>query len=107
MEQRPAAGRRADPDIVIALVRGRALATAVPDALALVERFPLASAGWFAGDVLRGLMEVPGGFWGRHPDLYDRYRTALRAGAEARRRLPAGERMVFWSALDVSVVPPG
>src|SRR5918993_3696781 len=84
-------------DLLVALVHGSCLAAAVPLTLALVERDPLATAGYFRGDLLRGLMEVPGTFWGSYPRLYDRYQAALRAGAECRRSLPRDERMEFWS----------
>jgi hypothetical protein len=87
-------------ELLVALVHGWCLGAVVPLALARVERDPLASAGCFAGDIMRGLMDVPGGFWGRHPRLYDRYRAALRASAALRRRLPYDERMQFWSPLD-------
>lgn len=87
-------------ELLVALVNGARLGTVVAHALALVERDPLASAGCFRGDLLRGLMEVPGSFWRHAPDLYDRYRRALRAGAALRRRMPPRERMEFWSALD-------
>jgi len=60
----------------------------------------LASGGRFPGDLVRGLMEVPGAFWRRQPRLYDRYQAALRACAAARRRLPAEQRMAFWEPLD-------
>ena len=71
--------------------------------LEIVGASPLASAGCFRGDLLRGLMEVPGSFWGTRPDLYERYRSALRAAAAQRRQLPREERMEFWSRLDVEV----
>jgi hypothetical protein len=85
---------------LVALVHGSCLDAVVPVALDVVERDPLATVGYFRGDLLRGLMEVPGGFWGGHPRLYDRYLTALRGSAERRRRLPPSERMEFWSVLD-------
>jgi hypothetical protein len=88
--------------VLAALVNGSCLAAVVPLALDTVERDPLASAGCFPGDMLRGLMEVPGDFWGRFPELFDRYRKALRAGAAARHRLPPDERMVFWTPLDAT-----
>jgi len=86
-------------EVLRALVHGWCLAAVVPIALARVERDPLTNAGHFDGDLMRGLMEVPGSFWGRHPRLYDRYREALRQSAALRRRLPAEERMKFWSPL--------
>jgi hypothetical protein len=91
-------------ELLIALVHGTYLTTVVPMVLDVVERDPLATAGWFRGDLLRGLMEVPGGFWGSHPRYYDRYLTALRAAADRRRRLPPDERMEFWSVLDRATV---
>lgn len=87
--------------VLTALVNGSCLAAVVPIALARVERDPLACAGQFDGDLMRGLMEVPGAFWGRYPRLYDRYRVALRQSAALRRRLPPEERMRFWSPLNV------
>lgn len=101
--QRPARGT-SRADLLIALVHGWCLAAVVPLTLDIVELDPLSSAGVFAGDLLRGLMEVPGQFWGRHPRLYDRYREGLRAGAAARKRLPAAERMEFWSPLDLAIL---
>lgn len=86
-------------EVLTALVRGWCLGAVVPIALARVEREPLTNAGHFDGDLMRGLMEVPGSFWGRHPRLYDRYREALRESAALRRRLPSEERMKFWSPL--------
>jgi hypothetical protein len=88
-------------EVLDALVHGWCLPAVVPLALARVEREPLVRARYFEGDLMRGLMEVPGAFWGRHPRLYDRYRQALRASATLRRRLPAEERMRFWSPLSV------
>ena len=86
-------------EVLSALVHGWCLGAVVPIALARVERDPLTNAGHFDGDLMRGLMEVPGAFWGRHPRLYDRYREALRESAALRRRLPPEERMKFWSPL--------
>lgn len=86
-------------EVLAALVNGWCLGAVVPIALARVERDPLANAGHFDGDLMRGLMEVPGAFWGRHPRLYDRYREALRRCAALRRRLPHEQRMKFWSPL--------
>lgn len=86
-------------ELLRALVNGWCLAAVVPIALTRVERDPLTNAGCFDGDLMRGLMEVPGAFWGRHPRLYDRYREALRQSATLRRRLPPEERMTFWSPL--------
>ena len=88
-----------DREVAYAVARGVCVPVLVRRLLARVEADPLASAGWFAGDLLRSLMEIPGGFWGRHPRLYDRYREALRAGAAARRRLPVEERLGFWDPI--------
>jgi hypothetical protein len=82
-----------------ALVSGGCLAGTVPLVLQVVERDPLASGGRFAGDLVRALAEVPGSFWSRHPGLYTRYRTVLRANAAARKALPIEERMQFWAPL--------
>ena len=87
--------------ILISLLERSFLHTAVPVALELVELDPLASAGQFNGDLVRGLMEVPGSFWVRHPRLFARYRTALRACAKSRRALPPEQRLDFWGPLPV------
>ena len=89
-------------EVLAALVAGAELSAAVPLALDLVERDPLLSAGRFPGDLLRGLMAVPGQLWGRHPWMYERYQAALRAGAALRRHLPVEQRMAFWDALDAT-----
>jgi hypothetical protein len=86
-------------DLLAALIQCRCLAATVPKVLDVVEEDPLASSGQFAGDLLRGLMEVPGSYWGRHPKDYARYRAALRHGALHRRRLPPELRMNFWEPL--------
>lgn len=86
-------------ELLRALVNGWYLSAVVPIALARVERDPLTNAGCFDGDLMRGLMEVPGSFWGRHPRLYDRYREALRQSAALRRRMAPEDRMRFWSPL--------
>ena len=88
-------------DLLVALVHGSRLDATVPAALEVVDQDPLASAGHFRGDVLRGLMEVPGNFWGRHPQLFDRYRNALRTAAMLRRALPPDERLDFWKPLQL------
>jgi len=98
--QRPIMDASLD-EVLVALVHGWCLGAVVPIALTRVERDPLTRARSFDGDLMRGLMEVPGAFWGRHPRLYDRYREALRQSAALRRRLPAEERMRFWSPLNV------
>ena len=85
--------------VLVALMQQSDLRATVPRALVLVERDPLASAGHFAGDLLRGLMEVPGRFWVRHPVHFARYRAALRACAIQRRSLPPERRLDFWEPL--------
>jgi hypothetical protein len=92
---------RDSEDLVAALVRGHELDRAVPAAIDLVGKDPLVSAGRFPGDVLRALMEIPGGFWSRHVELFDRYRAALRAAAVLRRTLPLESRFEFWQPLDI------
>jgi hypothetical protein len=94
-------------DLLVALVHGSCLGAVVPMALDVVEEDPLATAGQFAGDLLRGLMEVPGSYWGRHPRHYARYRAALRAGALRRRLLPIDARMQFWEPLAMLDAPSG
>lgn len=94
-------------DLLVSLMHGWYLNAVVPLALDAVERDPLCSTGQFPGDLLRGLMEVPGTFWGRHARLYDRFRDALRAGAARRRRLPADQRMDFWSPLQQDALTQG
>ncbi|AHG92555.1 hypothetical protein J421_5020 (plasmid) [Gemmatirosa kalamazoonensis] len=96
--RRPIADARLT-ELLGALLGGWDFASAVPRALDVAERDPLASGGWFTGDIVRGLMEVPGAFWARHPTLYARYQMVLRASAEARRTLPIEQRMQFWSPL--------
>lgn len=87
--------------LLVSLVNGGRLTTTVPAVLDIVERDPLASAGGFGGDLLRGLMEVPGSFWTQQPQLFARYRAAVRAGALARRALPVAVRQDFWNPLAV------
>lgn len=79
--------------------RGLCFPVLVQRLLDIVEVDPLASAGWFSGDLLRSLTGVPESFWRRHAGLYKRYREALRAGAAARRELPPDQRMEFWSPI--------
>lgn len=100
--QRARAGivERSGHELLRALLAGEQLAAVVPITLAIVERDPLASAGYFPGDLVRGLMEVSGHFWGRHQRMYERYVHALRACAAERRLLPRHARMEFWSPLD-------
>jgi hypothetical protein len=106
-DERPDAPVAPEPlhaDVLAALAHGLWLTVAVPLALDVVERDPLATAGFFRGDVMRGLLEVPGPFWGRHPRLYARYRGALRASVALRRDLPHDERMQFWLPLDLAAL---
>jgi hypothetical protein len=86
-------------DLLDALVHAWRLAGIVPLVLEAAERDPLASGGRFAGDLVRGLMEVPSTFWCRYPGLYGRYQAVLRANALARRRLPIEQRVEFWVPL--------
>ncbi|HEX6060090.1 MAG TPA: hypothetical protein VFZ11_13850 [Gemmatimonadaceae bacterium] len=88
-----------DADLLADALGARDLARVVPLLIDRVEHDPLASAGWFAGDFLRGLLEVPPSFWARQPRLYLRFRECLRAGAIARQALPAAERVHFWTAV--------
>ena len=85
-------------DLFAAVRAGDDLAAVVPLVLERLESDPLASAGWFPGDLLRALLELPGSFWARHPRLWIRFREALRAGAAARRGLPDESRVLFWTA---------
>lgn len=91
-------------DLLEGLLEGSNLMAVVPMTLAIVERDPLSSGGCFTGDLIRGLMEISGHFWGHHPRLYERYVRALRASAIARRALPREERMAFWSVLDLAAL---
>ena len=94
-----------DRELLVALMRGWCLAAAVPLALDRVEGDPLRSAGRFPGELLRGVMEVPSSYWSRHPRMHERFLAALRAAASLRRRLPADERMRFWTPLDQAALP--
>lgn len=87
-------------EMLDALRSGASLPTVVPMALVILEQDPLATAGLFEGDLLRALMELDGSFWSRHGVLYDRYRTAVRRGALARRAMPAELRCEFWRSFD-------
>jgi hypothetical protein len=89
-------------ELLKALIDGSCLAATVPMTLTIVERDPMASAGYFEGDLLRGLMEVHGHFWTRYPRLYDRYLALVRRGALMRRGKPAEESMRFWTTIDWS-----
>jgi hypothetical protein len=81
------------------LIEKQRLEELVPLALELLDRDPLASGGCFRGDILRALMELPGQFWWRYQELWEKYRSALRAAALARRRLPTHEQLEFWGVL--------
>ncbi len=85
--------------VLRALIQGESLSEVVPVALKLLERDPLASGGYFRGDLIRCLMEVPGQFWWHRPELWEQYRGALRAAALLRRELPPQEQSQFWSVL--------
>lgn len=86
-------------DVLDALINGWSLPVVVPVAIEVTEGDPLATAGRFRGDILRGLMEVPGHFWSCHPPLYERYRGVLRTGAVRRRGMTPEERIQFWKPL--------
>ncbi|MEO7043021.1 MAG: contact-dependent growth inhibition system immunity protein [Gemmatimonadaceae bacterium] len=89
-----------DAELYFALRNSRDLRDAVPRVLDLLEQDPLACAGFFRGDLLRALMDVPTEFWGANSALFRRYQSAVRAGALARRDLPSAERMEFWAATE-------
>ena len=85
--------------VLVAFVHGTCSEDEVRQALAILTRNPLTRIYAFHGDLLRALMEVPNAFWGRHPSLYEEYRQIVRAGALARRELPAEIKAEFWSPL--------
>lgn len=85
--------------LLAALVNGTCSESDIRYALATLASDPLVRVYAFRGDLLRALMEVPNAVWGRHPSLYDEYREAVRAGALARRELPAERKGEFWSPL--------
>ena len=85
--------------LLAALVNGTCSECDIEDALAVVAADPLVRVYAFRGDLLRALMEVPNAVWGHHPTLYRQYREAVRAGALARRDLPAERKEEFWSEL--------
>jgi hypothetical protein len=101
--RRPAAHERRR-ELLESLVDGRALDAAVPAALDILEREPLAAAACFPGDLLRGLMQLPRRYWVPNGGLHARYLAVVRAAAAARRRLPPEQRMAFWEALDPDAV---
>jgi hypothetical protein len=88
-----------EKELAHAIARGLCLRPLVQRLLDIVEADPLASAGWFSGDLLRSLIDVPEWFWRQNAESDRRYRDALRAGATARRNLPMDQRMEFWSAI--------
>ncbi len=88
-----------EKELAHAIARGLWLLPLVQRLLDIVEVNPLASAGWFAGDLLRSLADVPQWFWRRNAESHSRYRDALRAGATARQNLPMDQRMEFWSSI--------
>ncbi|HJP59528.1 MAG TPA: hypothetical protein VJ865_06000 [Gemmatimonadaceae bacterium] len=85
--------------LLAALVNGTCSESDILYALATLAPDPLRRVYAFRGDLLRALMEVPSAVWGRHPGLYEEYRGAVRAGALARRELPADRKEEFWSEL--------
>jgi len=85
--------------LLVALVNGTCSESDIKYALATLAPDPLTRVHAFRGDLLRALMEVPNAFWARHPVLYEEYREAVRAGALARRELPAQRKEEFWSEL--------
>ena len=89
-----------EAELYFALRNFRDLLDAVPRVLDVLEHDPLASAGFFRGDLLRALMDLPTEFWGSNTGLFRRYQSVVRAGALARRELPSAERMEFWAATE-------
>ena len=87
--------------LLAALIDGSCSAAIVPMTLTIVERNPMASAGYLEGDLLRGLMEVSGHFWTQCPALYERYCAVVRRGALMRRGKQEEESMKFWTAIDL------
>ena len=85
--------------LLAALVDGTCSESEIRYALATLAADPLVRVYAFRGDLLRALMEVPNAVWGRHAALYEEYRQAVRAGALARRDLPAERKEEFWSEL--------
>ena len=76
---------------------------ALLEALAVVEREPLASAGLFPGDLVRCLMDLPPRIWRVDPALYARFRDVVRGAAIARRDAPARTQRRFWTVLPARV----
>ncbi len=75
---------------------------AVEAALTELERDPLASAGFFPGDLIRCLMDLPARIWRGNPGLYARFRASVRGAALARRNAPPHIQRAFWSPLPVT-----
>ncbi|MEO6864457.1 MAG: contact-dependent growth inhibition system immunity protein [Gemmatimonadaceae bacterium] len=86
-----------ESDLLRALQSGTDPGDVVPVVLDVLECDPLASAGYFRGDLLRALIDLPANFWRRDRVSFARYQAAVRAGAIARRGLPSAERMAFWT----------
>jgi hypothetical protein len=88
-----------------ALAEGHDRTAAIARALDALDRDPLASAGAFPGDLIRRLMDLPPSLWRNEPVLYERYRSAVRAAASARRGAPPAVRRGFWRDLPARVEP--
>jgi hypothetical protein len=54
-----------DADLLNALRNGKELRDVVPAVLDILEGDPLASAGYFRGDMLRALIDLPAEYWRR------------------------------------------
>jgi hypothetical protein len=87
-------------DLLTALQRRTKLSETVPAVLDVLEHDPLASAGYFRGDLLRALIDLPPEFWRHNHISFQRYQAVVRAGAIARRSLPSAERMAFWTDVE-------
>lgn len=86
-----------ETDLLRALRRGEELHEVVPVVLGILDDDPLATAGYFRGDLLRALIDLPSEFWHREQASFQRYQKVVRAGALPRRALPSSERMRFWT----------
>jgi hypothetical protein len=89
-----------DAELFRAVQRRTDLSDVVPTVLDVLERDPLTSAGYFRGDLLRALIDLPAEFWRRDCVSFKRYQAVVRAGAIARRSLPSAERMAFWTDVE-------
>ena len=69
----------------------------VPLVLGILDDDPLATAGYFRGDLLRAVIDLPSEFWRREQVSFRRYQQVVRVGALARRALTSSERMRFWT----------